>query len=284
MGLFLVPSEALDVGKKHVVDDDDDDDEAAAAANDADQQQQNNVTTQAELQGEEEVEVVCTSRVFDAPIGTQLKSLEFWLLAFLMSVFMLRLNFFIATVTDQRMGLAPFSAALSMGHFFSVMLPIGGVVAIPALGYLLDHFGLLTFMLTVIGLGSSFGILSLIPNAHVQYLSMIVFVLLRPALYTAGNFYVGQVFGYAHFGTCYGVLFLITAIGNSTQYFLEYVVNKWLAGNYFQIHLILTLLTLVTLVCPYQLHVSQSHHPVVAQQPKKLQKTYMSVNDMADAL
>eukprot|EP00126_Sphaerothecum_destruens_P012345 Sdes_comp21171_c0_seq1m19838 len=184
---------------------------------------------------------------------SQLCRKEFWLLAGFMSLYMLRLNFYIATVQDQ---IEEFNPAVSyqMSEFFSVILPLGGVFSVPLIGYYLDRRGIIQSWYALSFMGALFGILSLIPSASLQYLSMVLFSILRPFLYTAGSFYVGHMFGYTNFGKIYGIMVFLTAIVNTSQYVLDTLVKYSFHNSFLVVNLLLTLLSFPVLYFPYYLN------------------------------
>ncbi|KAJ3160670.1 hypothetical protein HDU86_000429 [Geranomyces michiganensis] len=128
---------------------------------------------------------------FDDPFWSQLKSVEFWGITTTICISMLRLNFYISSVAEQVSDLSNGSAhhgeVTSLTSFFNVALPAAGIISIPAIGYLLDNFAFPTSFGILWTFVFSFGALGLVHNIPLQYLTICIFVVMRPLLYTLGN-------------------------------------------------------------------------------------------------
>eukprot|EP01135_Chromosphaera_perkinsii_P011768 Nk52_evm14s2496 gene=Nk52_evmTU14s2496 len=183
-------------------------------------------------------------------IGSQVLSTEFWLLVMFMSLYMLRLNFYIATVQEQIEEFAEEESAM-MAKFFSILLPLGGALGVPLIGYYLDHRGIIESWYALGFMGIAFGVLSVIPQWKLQYVSMAIFAILRPFLYTAGSFYVGHMFGFGNFGKVYGFMVFITALVNTSQYGLDAMVKYTFDGSFFVVNVGLTVVGVLVLYFPY---------------------------------
>lgn len=152
---------------------------------------------------------------------------------------MLRLNYFMATIrTQYSYLLGSDDAARTLNQFFDIALPLGGIVAIPFVGIVLDRLSCV-FVLSCLAIGSSvIGILGLIPHSMTAGVANIcIFVLFRPFYYTAISDYAGKVFGYSTFGTVYGALICIAGLCNLLQGLLDYVFERLCNGNPFLVNL-----------------------------------------------
>lgn len=82
-----------------------------------------------------------------------------------LSIFMVRMNFFISSMHEQLLDLAtkaPDANPIVVGQlvdFFNYALPAGGILSIPFLGYLLDYSGFVVSFLVLSLSGTVFGVL-----------------------------------------------------------------------------------------------------------------------------
>ncbi|RKP19132.1 hypothetical protein ROZALSC1DRAFT_29237 [Rozella allomycis CSF55] len=75
-----------------------------------------------------------------------------------MCLMMLRMNFYIGTISKQLNHLESAEDSKYLIEFFDLALPLGGVVAVPAIGYLLDKFQIHVSIYTVSTMATIFGI------------------------------------------------------------------------------------------------------------------------------
>lgn len=110
-----------------------------------------------------------------------------FILMLLMTVLqMLRMNYFIATVRSQyKYMLRSEAQAEKINDFFDVTLPVGGVASTPFIGLLLDHLSVPATLAFIVFLTTVIGILNSVPTVQVGYLTIALFVLLRPYYYSA---------------------------------------------------------------------------------------------------
>lgn len=99
---------------------------------------------------------------------------------------MTRINYFVATIRPQyEYLLGSYDAAVRVNEFFDVALPIGGLIAVPFIGLLLDKTST-PFVLTVLVIGAAtIGVFGVLRDEWAAYANVIVFVLYRPFYYTA---------------------------------------------------------------------------------------------------
>jgi MFS family permease len=195
------------------------------------------------------------------PLIEQISSVPYVLMVFFMCLHMLRLNFYMQTMSYQVRNLfGPeqskgklcaqviqvislfYVAAAELSSLFGLMLPIGGVIAIPPMAWLFDKFtprvpfNLISVMTLVFGIGTLFPILWL------QYASIIVFVIMRPILYTAASDYCAKAYGFRTFGQVYGLMVLMSALFGFSAYLLDYLVLNVFDGSYLAVNIIMTTL------------------------------------------
>lgn len=65
------------------------------------------------------------------------------------------------------------------------MLPIGGLVGIPFVGFLLDKRSSRDAMIVLAVLGAIFGVLGMTSAVPTQIISIVTLTILRPLMYTA---------------------------------------------------------------------------------------------------
>lgn len=128
----------------------------------------------------------------------------------------IRINWYLATVQSQLefyTGDAELADTLTKGELpedmplstladsfctclaFTVLLPLGGIIGIPFVGFLLDTRSMFeaTVVLTIIGL--AFGILTSLPQTVPQLMGIGCLVFLRPLFYTYVSDYFAKIFG-----------------------------------------------------------------------------------------
>ena len=181
---------------------------------------------------------------------SQIQTTTFLQLLFFFSISTLWANFFVGTISSQ---LGPAVTNLSTTEYsylinaFNVLLP-AAVVGIPVIGWLLDTRGFVVSIFLTIALGLLFavGLLVANPKRHPGLLiaAFCCYALFRTFLFSVTFAYVGQKFGFRHFGALSGVLFFVAAaIG-----YLQYPINSW--GAYMDINVIQLVCLLCTLSFP----------------------------------
>lgn len=131
---------------------------------------------------------------------------------------MLRINYFLATIRSQYTYLLS-SLALStqINRTFDILLPLGGILAIPFVGHVLDNTSTAFVLFCLVSIATLIGILGCIPSLPAAYANIITFVLYRPFYYTAVSDYSAKVFGFATFGKVYGLIICLAGVGNFAQ-------------------------------------------------------------------
>ena len=120
------------------------------------------------------------------PAHKQVATPWFILMLLMTALQMLRMNYFIATVRSQyRYMLRSEAQAENINGLFDIALPVGGVLSTPFIGLLLDHVSVPATLTLIMLLTTTIGILNAIPNVWTGYLTVALFVLLRPYYYSA---------------------------------------------------------------------------------------------------
>ena len=178
----------------------------------------------------------------------QIKSGWFILIQIFTILCMLRINYFVATVRSQEEYLlGSYEKALDMNTIFDIFLPLGGVIAIPLVGMLLDNVNTLTVLNILVTISVTVGVLGLVKGSAIASITgIIILTMYRPFYYTVISDYCSKVFGFETFGTVYGLIMTLAGLCNLAQnkldYWTHYVFNK----NPTPINSILTLMTVVS--------------------------------------
>lgn len=110
----------------------------------------------------------------------------FILITLLTVLQMVRMNYFIATIrTQYEYMLGSAEQAEQINDFFDVALPLGGVLFTPVIGYLLDRLSVPNMLGLIVLLTTTIGVLNSIPAIWAGYMTVVLFVLLRPLYYSA---------------------------------------------------------------------------------------------------
>lgn len=181
----------------------------------------------------------------DFSASDQIKSPWFCLMLVFTVICMLRINYFVATVRSQEEYLlGNKNAALRMNAIFDVALPLGGVVAIPFIGLILDSLSTLTTLGLVMGISLIIGVLGLIPHSfNANLAGILLLVAYRPFYYTVVSDYCSKVFGFETFGTVYGLLMCISGVCNMGQSILDKMTHTTFRMNPIPVNAILVTIT-----------------------------------------
>lgn len=177
--------------------------------------------------------------MFDRPAGDQIASAWFCAIAFFLCIYMARINYYIQTVFQQLLFyLGDYGLARTITRTFTVLLPLGGIAGIPFVGFLLDHRTTFEASVVVLVCGVVYGALGLVPHVAAQTISIAIFVFLRPLMYTFVGDYCGKVFGFATFGTVYGLANSVAGVFGLILRPVDVLVkNEW-QGDYVGIDVI----------------------------------------------
>ncbi|KAK3072329.1 hypothetical protein LTR53_007022 [Teratosphaeriaceae sp. CCFEE 6253] len=140
---------------------------------------------------------------------------------------MTRINYFVATIrTQYTYLLSSTAAAAHINEFFDVALPLGGVVAVPFIGGVLDHTSTPFVLGLLVTIATAIGILGVIPEMWAAYGNITLFVLYRPLYYTAVSDYSAKVFGFETFGKVYGLIICLAGLFNFVQQGLDALTHR----------------------------------------------------------
>ncbi|KAG8930639.1 hypothetical protein FRC02_003966 [Tulasnella sp. 418] len=171
--------------------------------------------------------------MFGKSAAEQIRSMWFGAIVIFLCVYMSRINYYIQTVFSQLyFYLHDIELARSVTMTFTVLLPLGGLVGVPFVGWLLDHRTTLEASLVVLVSGVLFGVLGMVRHVAPQIISIGIFVVLRPLMYTFVGDYCGKVFGFETFGTVYGLTNSISGLFGLVLRPIDVLVKTKLDGDY----------------------------------------------------
>ncbi len=125
------------------------------------------------------------------PARKQMLTPWFILITLLTVLQMLRMNYFIATIRSQyEYMLNSETLAAEVNRLFDIALPVGGVACTPFIGVFLDNLSVPMVLAVIVTLSTTIGILNSVPTLWAAYLTVLLFVILRPLYYSA----MSQVF------------------------------------------------------------------------------------------
>ena len=179
------------------------------------------------------------------PAGQQIRSPWFILITLFAILQMLRLNYFIASIRQQYEYLfASPRLARHLNEDFDFILPIGGLIAVPFVGAIMDYWAS-TFILTVlVTTATLIGILGCIPHSLIAgYTNIALFVIYRPFYYTAISDYAAKVFGFQTFGKVYGLMICLAGLGNFAQAGLDTLTFRVFCHNPIPVNVVLMAVT-----------------------------------------
>ncbi|KAI9755794.1 MAG: hypothetical protein M4579_004157, partial [Chaenotheca gracillima] len=185
----------------------------------------------ADRQTKEEEQKKRTSGVWGVLHGRsareQIATPWFWLITIFTVLQMTRINYFVATIRPQyEYLLGSYDRAVQVNTFFDVALPLGGLVAVPFIGGLLDNTSTPFVLGMLVTIATSIGILGVLPYMWAAYMNVILFVIYRPLYYTAVSDYSAKVFGFATFGKVYGLIMCLGGLFNFSQSGLDALTHK----------------------------------------------------------
>lgn len=178
----------------------------------------------------------------------QLKSLWFLLILIFSIVTMLRINYFIATIRSQEEYLlGDIEDAAKLNGIFDLLLPLGGVVSIPFIGYLLDSLDSLSTLSIVCAMSLFISMVGLLKSSYwLHLIGIIVFVVFRPFYYTVVSDITSKVFGFDNFGTVYGLMICICGICNIGQKWLDELTHTYFNMDPTPVNMALFIATLIS--------------------------------------
>ena len=164
---------------------------------------------------------------------SQIRTPWFTLITIFTVLMMLRINYFVASLHSQYTYLlGSASEARSINSIFDIMLPLGGLFAIPFIGTFLDTLRTRTVLAVLVSIATAIGILGCIPRSRgAAYANITLFVFYRPFYYTAVSDYAAKVFGFQTFGKVYGLIICLAGVGNFAQPGLDALTLKIFDSN-----------------------------------------------------
>ena len=173
-------------------------------------------------------------------VKEQITSAWFVLITLFTVIQMTRINFFVATIRKQyEFLLGSYDAAVEINTFFDIALPLGGLLAIPFIGVVLDHTSTFFVLSALVATATTIGVLGCLPYTWAAYANVCLFVLYRPFYYTTVSDFSAKVFGFRTFGTVYGLIICLAGLFNFTQSGLDAVTHKVFNGNPVPVNIIL---------------------------------------------
>lgn len=171
----------------------------------------------------------------------------FVLITFFTVVQMTRINYFVATVRTQYAELLHSERrAVQVNEFFDVALPLGGVIAVPFIGAVLDHTSTPFVLGLLVTIATAIGVLGVIPDQMwAAYGNIVLFVLYRPLYYTAVSDYSAKVFGFVTFGKVYGLIICLAGLFNFVQAGLDTLTHRTFNNDPIPVNLLMLVLALV---------------------------------------
>nr|POE53528.1 protein fmp42 [Quercus suber] len=207
-------------------------------------------TKNGDKQVKQEGKKIATSGVWGALHGKtalqQIMTPWFVLITLFTVVQMTRINYFVATIRTQYTELLhSHSKASQINEFFDVALPLGGVIAVPFIGIVLDHTGTTFVLGLLVTIATAIGALGIVPEMWAAYANICLFVVYRPLYYTAVSDYSAKVFGFDTFGKVYGLIICLAGLCNFSQAALDALTHKTFRNDPVPANAILLVIALV---------------------------------------
>ncbi|KAF3160753.1 hypothetical protein TWF106_004075 [Orbilia oligospora] len=176
----------------------------------------------------------------------QITSWWFVLITAFTVIQMTRINYFVATIRPQYTYLlGSYEDAVEINNFFDIALPMGGLVAVPFIGALLDRTSTTFIIGLLVATATAIGILGILPYKWAAYLNVILFVVYRPLYYTTVSDYAAKVFGFVTFGKVYGTIICLAGLFNFVQSGLDALTYTVFGKNPVPVNVILQVSAMV---------------------------------------
>ncbi|EYE90162.1 putative MFS transporter Fmp42 [Aspergillus ruber CBS 135680] len=167
------------------------------------------------------------------PMHNQILSLYFILYALFTALTTLRINYFLATVHYQYSSLlhSP-DLANHITRTFTILLPIGGIIAAPFTGIILDTLPTIPIAFILVIVGSILSLMNCIPSSlAAAYMAISLVSIYRPFFYASISDYAARVFGFRDFGTVYGLVIFVSAVVGFAQVGLDMLTLEEFRGR-----------------------------------------------------
>ncbi|KAF3925231.1 hypothetical protein ABW20_dc0104591 [Dactylellina cionopaga] len=175
----------------------------------------------------------------------QVMSWWFVLITLFTVIQMTRINYFVATIRPQYSYLlGSYEEAVEINNFFDIALPLGGLVAVPFIGALLDRTSTTFIIGLLVTTATAIGILGVLPYRWAAYANVILFVVYRPLYYTTVSDYAAKVFGFVTFGKVYGTIICLAGVFNFVQSGLDTLTHTVFDGNPVPVNMMLLCIAL----------------------------------------
>lgn len=162
---------------------------------------------------------------------SQVKSKAFLFGTLFTAFQLLRVNFYIGTVAAQLNFLSPDTGEI-WTQVFTLVLPVGGVLSIPIVGWFMDRCSLTVSMTALTVAATLFGITNTIPNLYVQAVTFVLMAFFRAFLFGGMSSYVALIFGFTNFGQLWGLIMFTSGILNFISIVVEWATLHYLQSNF----------------------------------------------------
>jgi len=183
----------------------------------------------------------------NAPLQVQVRQVDLYLCGLFLALQSLRIALYIGTVNDR------FADDKMYITAFSYIWPFG-IIFTPVIGWILDKKGHAVSILILIIVSILYGILSLIPNDPVQFLTFFLLAFANVGNWGLVYSFIAHRFGFKHYGKLLGAVSIGVGIIGLLQYLFVYIAIELFDGDYFFVNLLLTVLTIPLLYVPYYIH------------------------------
>lgn len=208
------------------------------------------------------------SDVYNARLTNQISSPIFMSQCFITGYYILRSNFYIASIYNQLNYISvnqspPGSSSLDIVNqtqtyieIFNWLLPAGGALMVPLAGYVMVHLGMASSFFIIGFMMASSTAIQVFYHLPIsfQVVSFVLYALVRPFIFGATAAFIGRVFGFSNFGRLFGINRLSGAIATILQGPLMSLAEHTCGGNYAYVNIgFLVVEILIALIYPYYL-------------------------------
>lgn len=185
--------------------------------------------------------------LFGRSASQQVASIWFLVLTAFVCTHMARINFYILSCAAQlEFYTGDAKLAETLTTLFTILLPLGGLVGVPFVGFLLDSRPWIDTGYALMLMGLIFGICGVSSNSIVQMIGIGAFCFFRPLMYTSVSDAFARVMGFQHFGTVYGTAMSMSGIVGMINAPLDVLVKTKLGGDYLPVDIMYIVLGFVT--------------------------------------
>jgi len=149
---------------------------------------------------------------------------------------LLRVNFYIGTVEYQVESIV--GNPKYWTEVFGFVLPIGGLISAPIVGWLLDHKPVWFNVCFLQLVGLAYGALICMNTVTAMVAAFAVFAFFRAYLFSCMAHFVTVAFGMSNFGKLWGTIFTLSGILNFGIVPMTMIVHTYLNGEYAWVNLV----------------------------------------------